>query len=214
MTDIDQAAQILWDYMQMHQSPKKCDAILLLGNRDNRTGEYAAKLFSEGYGDWLIISGGRGRVVWPDAETEAEHFANIAVKAGVPKEKLLLEDRATNTGENIKFTYDLLQRKKLAISSMLLIQKPYMERRTYATFKKQWPDSSVDICVSSPPISYDEYFNDQNSKEDVLHVIVGDVQRIAEYPKQGFQIPQSVPDEVWQAWRFLVEQGYDKHLIT
>lgn len=213
MIDIDQAARTLWDYMQMHQSLRKCDAIFLLGNRDDRTGEYAAKLFNEGYGKWLIISGGSSRLAWDDADTEAEHFAHIAVKAGVPPEKLLLEDRATNTGQNIEFTYELLRQKRLSVKSMLLVQKPYMERRTYATFKKQWPDRRTEIIVSSPPCSYDSYFNAQNPKEDVLNIMVGDLQRIVEYPKLGFQIHQRVPDGVTRAWQTLIDAGYTQHLI-
>lgn len=213
MTDIDQAARMLWDYMQMHQVLKKCDAIFLLGNRDDRTAEYAAELFNNGLGEWLIISGGHGRIAWDDADTEAEHFALIAATLGVPRERMLLEDRAANTGENIRFTSELLRQKELSVRSLLLVQKPYMERRTYATFKKQWPEPKIDIIATSPPIGYEHYFNDQNPKDQVINIMVGDLQRIVEYPKQGFQIPQEVPDKVMAAWRTLVAHGYNKRIM-
>ncbi len=44
--------------------------------------------------------------------------------------------------------------------------------------------------------------------------MVGDLQRIKEYPKLGFQIVQEIPDEVWNAYEKLVAAGYNKHLIT
>ena len=39
--------------------------------------------------------------------------------------------------------------------------------------------------------------------------MVGDLQRIKEYPSKGFQIPQDIPDEVWKAWEILIgdEEG-------
>ena len=43
--------------------------------------------------------------------------------------------------------------------------------------------------------------------------MVGDLQRIKIYPKKGFQIFQEIPDDVWQAYKQLVNLGYDKHLI-
>lgn len=91
-----------------------------------------------------------------------------------------------------------------------------MERRTYATFRKQWPDRKIDFIVSSPPIELDDYFgqDEANNKETVINVMVGDLQRIKEYPKLGFQIEQSIPMEVWSAWEFLVAKGYTQRLMS
>jgi uncharacterized SAM-binding protein YcdF (DUF218 family) len=215
-SDVDAAAQKIWDYMLMHQPLKKCDAIFVLGSRDDRTAVYAAELFARGYGKWLIISGGGARLKWNDASSEAEHFAHIVLEEGVPRDRLILEDKATNTGGNITFTYHLLQQLGHRFGSLLLVQKPYMERRTYATFKKQWPDRATEFIVSSPPIELQHYFGHEeaNSKDSVINVMVGDLQRIKEYPKRGFQIEQPIPDDVWEAWKFLVEQGYDERVMS
>jgi hypothetical protein len=43
--------------------------------------------------------------------------------------------------------------------------------------------------------------------------MVGDLQRVKEYAKQGFQIPQEIPGNVWKAYEELVRRGYTKHLI-
>jgi hypothetical protein len=43
--------------------------------------------------------------------------------------------------------------------------------------------------------------------------MVGDLQRIREYPARGFQIPQDIPDDVWEAYLELVKAGFDRHLI-
>lgn len=215
---IDTAAKTIWDYMHMRQPLRKCDAIFVLGSRDERVASYAAELYRRGYGEWLIISGGVAhaddmlRTSWGD-KTEAEHFGVIAAGQGVPKDRLILENRATNTGQNIEYTYALLHERRIKPASLLLVQKPYMERRTYATFKKQWPDQQTEIIVSSPPIPYAEYFDEQNPKSEIMHIIVGDLQRIKEYPEIGFQIEQEIPDKVRHAYETLISAGYTRHLI-
>ncbi len=213
--DVDEPAKIIWDYMQLNQPPRHADAIFVLCSKDTRVAERAAELFASGYAELVIVSGGAGKLT-KDAFTkpEAQVFQDILVQTGVPRDRIILEDKSTNTGENIRFTYDLLERLGDSFRSFILVQKPYMERRTYATFKKQWPDSTAEITVTSPPIPYEAYFTETLPKELVLNVMVGDLQRIREYPKLGFQIEQDIPVEVWGAYEKLVAAGYIKHLIA
>ena len=44
--------------------------------------------------------------------------------------------------------------------------------------------------------------------------MVGDLQRIREYPARGFQVAQDIPDDVWAAFETLVAAGFDRHLIA
>ena len=214
----DDYAQIVWDFMKLHQKIEKCEAVFVLGSIDDRVAEYAAGLFLKGYGQSLIISGGTAHkndllaTKWDEA-TEAEHFAAIAKKLGVPEDKIILEDRATNTGENVRLTYELLKSRGISLSSVLLVHKPYMERRTYATFEKQWPAEDTLFIVTSPPIDYAAYFNQLQPKDKIINIMVGDLQRIKEYAQLGYQIQQDIPDDIWQAFKALVAQGYNKHLI-
>jgi len=213
----DRAARTLWDYLQMHQSPRRCEAIFGLCSMDDRVAVRVAQLYEQGHGDSIIFSGGIAhqsdplRPAW--AAPEAEHFAEVAVRYGAPRDKILIENRAANSGENMAFTYQLLLERNLHPKSLLLVQKPYMERRAYATFKKQWPDPEADFMVTSPQIPYDEYFNSANPKERIIHVMVGDLQRVREYPKLGYQVTQTIPSTVWQAYKQLVRLGYTEHLI-
>jgi len=212
---IDENVRIIWEYMRMHQPIEKADAIFVLGSLDTRVATTAAKLFLEGYGDWLIFSGGFGALTEHRfVKSEAESFADIALAAGVPAEKIIIENKSSNTGENIQFTYDLLQKQDRNFSSFILVQKPYMERRTYATFVKQWPDSTTKFSVTSLDVTFDQYVNDEINKELVINIMVGDLQRIREYPAAGFQIAQVIPTKVWDAYEALVAAGYTKHLIS
>jgi uncharacterized SAM-binding protein YcdF (DUF218 family) len=205
-------ATILWDYHHMKHLVKKCDCILVLGSHDLRVAERGAELYLQGYAPIIIFSGGLGRLtqdMW--SETEAEQFAKIAVAKGVPKEAILIENKSTNTGENILFTQQLLKEHNLTPQSFIVVQKPYMERRSYATFKKHWPDKEV--IVTSPQISFADYPTSEIPLEKVINIMVGDLQRIKVYAEKGFQVYQEIPEYVWQAYEQLVSLGFDKQLI-
>ena len=134
---------------------------------------------------------------------------------GVPHDRVLIENRSTNTGENVLFTKHLIADRGIEVQRFIIVQKPYMERRSYATFRKVWPDKEA--IVTSPQISMDAYLcsysHETLSPDDVISIMVGDLQRIRLYPAKGFQIDQDIPDEVWYAYEELVKAGYDKHLL-
>ena len=127
------------------------------------------------------------------------------------REKILVENRSTNTGENILFTQQLLKKHGLDPNSFIVVQKPYMERRSYATFKKHWPDK--ELIVTSPQYSMLDYATDEIPLEKVINIMAGDLQRIKLYPAKGFQIYQEIPADVWDAYERLVQLGFDKHLV-
>ena len=200
----------------MKQEIAAADAILVLCSHDERVAERGAQLFHEGWAPLIIFSGGHGaitRQLW--SEPEAERFARIAMSLNVPRAKILIEPESTNTGENIAFTKRLLASRGLDPHKFIVVQKPYMERRSYATFRKLWPEKEV--VVTSPQVSFGsylaEYANRTLSAADVVGIMVGDLQRIKIYPSRGFQIEQEIPDHVWHAYERLVHAGYDKYLI-
>jgi uncharacterized SAM-binding protein YcdF (DUF218 family) len=205
-------AQKLWEYHHMHHVLKPSDCILVLGSHDKRVAERGAELYLQGYAPLLLFSGGLGRLtqeLW--RETEAELFAGIALQMGVPKEAILIENRSTNTGENILFSLQVLQEQGLDPECFLVVQKPYMERRSYATFKKHWPDKEVQ--VTSPQIPFEDYATEEIPMEKVINIMVGDLQRIKLYTLMSFQIYQEIPEDVWNAFERLVALGFDKQLV-
>jgi uncharacterized SAM-binding protein YcdF (DUF218 family) len=209
-------AEKLWHYHHVDHALQEADAILVLCSHDKSVAERGAQLFLEGWAPLLIFSGGLGaitRAMW--TEPEADQFARIARNLGVPGERILVENQSTNTGENVSFTKRLLAERDLDPEKFILVQKPYMERRSYATFRKVWPEKQV--IVTSPQASFDEYLrmysNPVLSPNDVISIMVGDLQRIRLYPQMGFQIHQDIPDEIWAAYEELVSAGYDKHLV-
>src|SRR5882762_2805928 len=210
-------AEKLWHYLQLNQQIEKSDAILVLCSHDKRVAETAAQLLLEAWAPLLIFSGGLGSItssMW--TEPEADQFAAIALGMGVQPESILIENRSTNTGENFRFTEKLLAEKGIDLRKFIVVQKPYMERRSFATFRKMWPEKEV--IVTSPQVTFDEYLdsysNSELSVDDVISIMVGDLQRIKVYAERGFQIPQKIPGDVWSAYEELLTAGHDRHLIS
>jgi len=214
--EIQALAEKLWDYHLMKHQLARAGAILVLCSHDERVAERGAQLFLEGWAPLLIFSGGRGAIterLWH--EPEAERFARIAVSLNVPPDRILIEPNSTNTGENVQFTRQLLAKRGIDPESFIVVQKPYMERRSYATFLRYWPEKPV--VVTSPQTSFADYIahytHSSLSPDDVVGIMVGDLQRIKLYPERGFQVEQEIPHDVWSAYERLVEAGYDKYLI-
>ena len=205
-------AKKVWDYHQMHHGLVKSDCILVLGSHDTRVAERAAEIYLQGFVPLVVMSGGLGRLTKDSfTQSEASLFAKIAVQKGVPQEAILIEDKSTNTGENVIFSRRLLTEKGIYPKNVILVQKPYMERRSFATFKKIWSEPKV--CVTSPQISFEDYPTPSLPLERVINIMVGDLQRIKLYAEKGFQIPQTIPNDVWQAFEKLVRLGFDEQLI-
>ena len=201
----------------MHHELAAAGAILVLCSHDTAVAVRGAELWLDGWAPILIFSGGLGAItkqLW--SEPEADQFARIATTMGVPADRILIENQSTNTGENVQFTRQLLAERGLDPASFIVVQKPYMERRSFATFCNFWPGKP--LIVTSPQVSFDDYLanyvNSALTRHDVISIMVGDLQRIQVYPEKGFQIPQEIPDDVWAAFEELVRLGYDQHLVS
>lgn len=112
-----QLAEILWNYNNMEQPLTRSDAIVVLGSNDVRVAQRGAELFLSGLAPLIIFSGGTGvlsRHLFN--KPEAEVFADEAMRLGVPKNNIYIENKSTNTGENIIFTRKLIEEQGLNIN--------------------------------------------------------------------------------------------------
>ena len=211
-----QPLQVLWDYLGMHQEPRKSDCIVGFGNFNDNIARRAAQLYHQGIAPKILFSGGLGRNtegLLP--EPEAVRFAKVAMACGVPECDIILEDKSTNTKENILFTRDKLRELGLPHGRIQGVHQPFMERRIFSAMGVYWPE--LDFTVTAPQVTIPEYLRDaqiQGLSEDVaISVIVGDFQRIELYGILGYQLHQQIPQEAWDAYHKLVAMGYDKQLV-
>lgn len=191
----------------------------------------------------LLISGGIGhstgllaaavdahpvyRKALASQTSEARLLGDIAAMfLGLDQSRLFLEEASTNCGENGLFSRRYLDEKRLSPSSVLLIQDPLMQRRTDASFRQAWADTScptiINWPVQIPCVGYRndriDYLQSPNSRkwtaERFLSLLTGEIQRLTDDERgygprgKGFLPHVDVPDDVTAAWRHIM--GSDK----
>ncbi|GAB4147030.1 MAG: YdcF family protein [Patescibacteria group bacterium] len=205
--------QVIWEYMKMNHQLQKADIIVAFGCGTLAVADRAADVFFQNLAPTIVCTGGFGRItkqIWN--ETEADKFAQVLLAAGVPEENILIENQATNTGDNLKFTQSLLQNKGLKVHRVIGVTKTYMERRLFGTFPVYWP--GIEYQVTSPLLSFQDCYQEPADAILAINAMVGDLQRIQEYPARGYMISQEIPAEIWRSWEWLVQAGFDQQLLN
>jgi uncharacterized SAM-binding protein YcdF (DUF218 family) len=205
-------AELIWDFHQMGHEIRPCEVAIGLGSHDLGVAVYAAELYRAGLFPIVVFTGATSPTTQDRfPRGEAMHYHDHAVELGVPDEAILVEAEATNTGANLSLSRSVLAGAGLRPTSALVICKPYMQRRAFATAGKVWPE--LDVVCASEPLSLPDYVKSIGNDTLVVDMLVGDLQRVIEYPKQGFAVNQDVPDTVEQAYSRLVGRGFTSRLI-
>ena len=204
---------MLWEYQQMHHTLRQCSVGIGLGSHDLGVATYATKLYEAGLFPLLLFTGANSRTTaarFPRGE--AVHYREHAMGLGVPDSAILVEPNAANTGQNVTFSQEVLATAGVPVTSVLVICKPYEQRRSFATFRKLWPE--VDVLCASETLSFDEYVASIGDENLVIDMLVGAHQRVTLYPAKGFAIPQEVPEVVQAAFERLCAAGFSSRLIN
>jgi hypothetical protein len=205
-------AKLIWDYHQLGFQLRPCSAGVGLGSHDLGVATLAADLYRAGLFPVLVFSGGNSPTTaarFPRGE--AVHYAEHAITLGVPADAIIIEPRAANTGQNIDYSRHALAAAGIPVTSVMLICKPYMQRRAYATIRKAWPE--VEPVCASEDSTFDEYLKSIGDDKLVIDMLVGDLQRVIEDPARGFAFAQGVPADVTGAYQRLIAAGYDTRLM-
>lgn len=207
-TETIQKARDIWAYMSSFRSKEKSDAIVICCSYDLRVCDHACDLISNGFSDTLVISGNVGN--WTRHiynEPEAQVFFRRAISNGIREEQILLELKATNLGENITFSKNLIPDSK----TVTFVSKPNSLLRVMLTAEAQWPE--ITTYVSCPEIEFPDEVSNAIGIFGAINEMVGDIQRIKEYPSLGFQNTHDMPTEIDKAWKFLMAEGFTEHLM-
>ncbi len=217
MTDaVLRDAQVLWDYMRLDMTPEPADVLVGFGCYDETIPVRVAELYAQGLAPVVVFTGGLGRNTSGLFQvSEAERFAAIAIKAGLPARAILLETRSANSAENFLFTKALLEARHIPARKILAVHKPYMERRVYAAAAVYWPEAA--FILTSPRVTIAEHIRAAEAvgmtEQGVLDTLVGDVQRMELYAQKGYQIPQPIPEPVRAAYARLIAAGCTGQLV-
>lgn len=206
-------AAVIWDYHRMDHELRPCAAGIALGSNDLGVATHAARLYHQGWFPVLVLTGANSpTTIARFPRGEAIHYREQVLELGVPERAILVEPAATNTGQNIARSRAVLREAGLRVDSVLLVSKPYMQRRAFVTCRKLWPEV-MPVCAAQT-VDFADYARAAGNGHRVIDHMVGDLQRIVEYPKQGFAIAQPVPASVLAAYQRLVEAGFTSRLLA
>ena len=205
--------QVVWNYLLIEdEMPEYADVAIVGGSGMMTDGaERAAELNKRGIVG-LIIASGFSNPYLNGGRPEAELLAEIIERSGVPKNAILADSRATNTGENITRAAELLKEKGISARNVILIHKPYMTRRFLATALAAWPVPQPKFFVTSEKINLREYYDSSKAVEGentkMMEQMLGDYERIKVYPEFGYSVKQPFSKEAEEAYQELLKSGF------
>jgi uncharacterized SAM-binding protein YcdF (DUF218 family) len=146
---------------------KKADILVLLGNSIPYTIKCAVYAYENNLCDSILINGGIGHSteilrqqvrkderfnsIQVENRAEADIFFDIMTKVyRVPEYNIIVENQSTNCGDNALKAVKLLEELQIQYNSLLLIQDPTMQLRTYASFKKHIKNEKVKLINYAP----------------------------------------------------------------
>lgn len=204
--------EILWRFHKLDHELRPVDLAIGLGSHDGGVAVYTAELYQRKLFPLIVFTGANApTTVERFPRGEAVHFREIAMEHGAPSSAILTETESTTTVENINLTRKLLAAEGIAPSSVVLISRPYQQRRTQAIVSKLWPE--VDLICSGAQLGLDDYVASIGEPDRVANMLVGDTQRLELQGELGEIDPQEIPTEVREAYERLIAAGYTSRLI-
>ena len=174
--------QKITNYIFLKSNPQKADMALVFGTRYHEGLDKVYELYRDGLIKNILISGGNNRFT---GENEASEMSKKLLAMGVKKEDLVLEDRATNSLENVIFSKDVIERQfgLGKVKKIIAIVKHYHSRRALMTLKRHFP-AQIELI----PVTYEvngftagSWFDSEKGREKVF----GELEKIKKYLAKG-----------------------------
>lgn len=144
--------------LKITQEPQQADCILVFAGGVGESGkaeqgyeervQRAVELYKKGYAANIIFSSGYMYIFKEPLVMKA-----VAVSLGIPENAILIEDKAINTYQNIKFSKEILDKNNW--KKILLVSSPYHMRRVLLVFDK----IARDIKVTYAPVTNSLFYS-------------------------------------------------------
>ena len=163
---------------------RPADLLFVFGTREDvaRRVDEALRLWRAGLFRWAIVSGG----LTPGSElSECEIIRSAMIARGIPAEKILSEDRAMNTGENVIFSLPVIDAALglKNIRSVICLGNSWTARRYPMTLHRHWPEvEKMLVTVDSFATPRELWHTDPEFRRRVL----GEWDKIEPYRAKGF----------------------------
>ena len=218
MGRLTDAANRIFEYLCVRDAePGNADLIIGFGHFDLRIPRLCGQLYEKGLADKILFTGGRGSGTADLADAEALEFRKALFEKypAIPDEAVIAECGSSNTGENIRMSAEILREINRefcfedGLKTVIAVASPYRQRRVWRTIQQIYPEISV---INYPPrTSFEEevsLFEDKN--QNLIPLLAGEIDRILNYPKNGFMAAEIVPQDILDAYDEIQSLEYEK----
>ena len=206
------SARLVFDYLAETDAlpSTACDAVLGFGVFDLKLPRFCGELYVAGHARQIIFTGGigAGSADLGQPEADAWYAELLRTYPHIPRDHIILENRSTNTSENIRFTTALLAQQYPALSfehgikTVIAVAAPSRLRRVRLTLKQMQP--KLHILGQHADSSFDAELALYAGKGiDFVAHLVGELDRIVDYAAHGWIFPEPLPPPIAAAYHVL-----------
>jgi hypothetical protein len=144
--------------------------------------EKTYELYDKGYFPKIIACGG---VINKQGTLESHYIRDRLNQKGIPKSDILVEDKSTNTQQNIENAKIIIDKDigLKNIKSLIGIGQLYAARRYMMTMKRRWPEVfNMHASVNGFGKPRSKWFKDK----DFSRFVLSEWNKLQEYPKKDF----------------------------
>jgi uncharacterized SAM-binding protein YcdF (DUF218 family) len=180
------------------------DAIVGFGTFDLGLPRFCGDLHRAGHAPLLIFTGGIGAGTADLGQPEADAWRAELRRShpGIEDGQIVLENRSTNTAENIRFTAELLTREQpargfgLGVRRVIGVASPSRLRRVALTWRKLQP--TIPLVRQRPPAATwasEKALYEAKGLNYAAH-LCGELDRIVAYAECGWIVPEPLPEAI------------------
>ncbi len=159
---------------------KKSDAIICLEGDDLNRVKKTVELFKNGWAKKILISAGYDN---PPFCLLADVFLKEFLKMGIPKNKIIIEDKAQNTYEESIGVLKMAKKRKW--KKIILVVSHFHQPRAYLTFLKAMKDLNLKIQIFNAPVRELSWFDKTSLNLSRLQLLEKEFEKMDEYIKKG-----------------------------
>lgn len=219
------------------QLPKEVDMLILLGSSLTSHLKMVSELYHLNRIDKIMVVGGVGHstkylydqvklnnefksYLMPNL-SEADIYVRLLTHYyHIPRASIIIENKSTNCGNNASYAYQIYKDLEMDLKTIVLVQDPTMQRRTFSSFMKEWKSSSIkfyNYAPYIPEVQLDSknmvYFQKpllaEWTIERYIELVMGEIPRLRDdangYGPNGsdFILHVDIPNEVEVAYECL-----------
>lgn len=144
------------DFIFVEDEPQRCDVIITVGGSFPQIAEKVAKLYRNGFADYVLAGGGvsvktgvfagakdKKDIYCGDYRTECDFYEDVLIKNGVPETAIVREDKSGHTRANAEYAAAVLKERGISAEKVILVCKRFHARRCVMFFQAYFPGTEI-----------------------------------------------------------------------